>query len=674
MAAVLIGTLLLGGCQKTAAPELKPSVKGGTDTEKATVKDISEAACGVYTAVCTTEELKTGVGGYFKEMFVTRGDSVKKGDLLATVSFTPVAEKQEEEMEDEPDFDLQLRKIDYAIASEAYEILLNKKEKGENYERDLDIARIDKELALIALKEKGIGEKDAGLETTDLKKEETGQVTSSEVIAEEKVMEIRAPFDGKIVYRAPFVYGDKVDADYPLFAVSGGETYLLGDYIYEADLKGDVKFYAYVDGERLELEKYPYSAADYIARRARFKVPENSIETGSTVGVFVESILKKDALCIPIDAVKADSEGYYCIVIKDGENLKKQIKIGSRTSAVAEILEGLEENDEVVVSTVSRTATGTKTGTARFDTFSKDNSYVGTPEFNNTTLYFNSDDMVFDGFFIDEGQRVKKGEALARCVSKSSGKTLEELEQELSRVTEKIERFETSAKTSRTAVSENMKNLPAEEKKLAELKILRIDTECEKNVFNLKIKKTELEKETDGLKGRIASEVLKAPMDGVVDKLAYVSEGSAVGSDRWMVMMHSEEEEFISVTDRDGVITAGVKVSVQANGNEFYDGTVVQSDSVLEGKGKIGKAYILLDDASVELSGLHNIVVIVKDPVIEHVLLIPRAALMVAGNREYVLVAADGVCKKRYVTTGPSNGEYYCILNGISEGDEVVIQ
>ncbi|MBP5248838.1 MAG: hypothetical protein J6Z46_02410, partial [Lachnospiraceae bacterium] len=490
----------------------------------------------------------------------------------------------------------------------------------------------------------------------------------------ETLIEIRAPFDGTIVYRAPFVNGDKVDADAPVLVVAGGETYLSGDYIYEANLKGNVQFFAYIDGKKTQLEKYPYTALDYSMRRARFGLGGTHVETGSCIGVFVESVLKEKALCIPVDALKADKEGFYCFVLEDGKQVKKRVRTGIVTDLVAEITEGLKENETVIVSTVSRDSAGTKTSTAKYETFSNDNNYVGTTEYNNTTLYFENEGIMFSKFLVNEGQQVKKGDPIAECETIVSGKAIEDIEKEIERLTEKIDSFTASAEASRALILKNAESLPASEKRLTELKLIRTETELKRDTDGLKKEKDKLEKELKSLMGQIMTEILYAPMDGVIDKLAYISEGTEITGTRWIAMMHSEEEEYIAITDTDMTVNAGVRVAVRANGNEYYDGTVVQSDSVLSGKGRTGKAYVLLDDKNVVLSRLQNVSVVVRKPVIEHVLTVPRSALMTSGDREYVLIARDGVCKKRYVTTGPSNGEFYCILNGISEGDTVVTQ
>ncbi|MPM45332.1 hypothetical protein SDC9_92018 [bioreactor metagenome] len=60
----------------------------------------------------------------------------------------------------------------------------------------------------------------------------------------------------------------------------------------------------------------------------------------------------ENTLTLPIDAVRQDKDGTY-VLIKSGDNqilTKKTVKIGIETDTNVEILEGLSENDQIVVS------------------------------------------------------------------------------------------------------------------------------------------------------------------------------------------------------------------------------------------------------------------------------------------------------------------------------------
>ncbi|GAF89438.1 unnamed protein product, partial [marine sediment metagenome] len=57
-----------------------------------------------------------------------------------------------------------------------------------------------------------------------------------------------------------------------------------------------------------------------------------------------------------------------------------------------------------------------------------------------------------------------------------------------------------------------------------------------------------------------------------------------------------------------------------------------------------------------------------------NVLLVPNSAIIGSGRQIYVkVVSPDGVIEDRLVTTGISNWQYTEIIEGLSEGEKVVI-
>ena len=62
----------------------------------------------------------------------------------------------------------------------------------------------------------------------------------------------------------------------------------------------------------------------------------------------------KDAIQIPLIALKTDEEGNYALLKTGNEISKKYLKIGIKTEAYAEDIEGLKEGDEVVSSQMSQ--------------------------------------------------------------------------------------------------------------------------------------------------------------------------------------------------------------------------------------------------------------------------------------------------------------------------------
>ena len=72
----------------------------------------------------------------------------------------------------------------------------------------------------------------------------------------------------------------------------------------------------------------------YLGMEAKMKIYTNKAE---------------NALQLPTEAVNANKDGDFVYVVQNGTILKKPVTVGIVSNGVAEIQEGITENDEVVV-------------------------------------------------------------------------------------------------------------------------------------------------------------------------------------------------------------------------------------------------------------------------------------------------------------------------------------
>jgi len=53
---------------------------------------------------------------------------------------------------------------------------------------------------------------------------------------------------------------------------------------------------------------------------------------------------------------------------------------------------------------------------------------------------------------------------------------------------------------------------------------------------------------------------------------------------------------------------------------------------------------------------------------------VPQAAVLVRGGRPLVFVIENGLAKWRYIQTGQENQEYVEVLDGVKEGEPVIVE
>ena len=58
----------------------------------------------------------------------------------------------------------------------------------------------------------------------------------------------------------------------------------------------------------------------------------------------------------------------------------------------------------------------------------------------------------------------------------------------------------------------------------------------------------------------------------------------------------------------------------------------------------------------------------------EDVILVPRNVVSMYSGESYVQVLEDGIKKERVIETGIKNAAYIEVINGLSEGEEVIIK
>jgi len=75
-------------------------------------------------------------------------------------------------------------------------------------------------------------------------------------------------------------------------------------------------------------------------------------EMTTTVNVMLER--REDVIAIPNSAVRRDRDGTYAFIMRGGDRMRQDIRVGYRGREYSEVVEGLNEGDRVVVGTVNR--------------------------------------------------------------------------------------------------------------------------------------------------------------------------------------------------------------------------------------------------------------------------------------------------------------------------------
>jgi membrane fusion protein, multidrug efflux system len=253
------------------------------------------------------------------------------------------------------------------------------------------------------------------------------------------------------------------------------------------------------------------------------------------------------------------------------------------------------------------------------------------------------------GVFVEEGDYVKQGDLLAQI-------DREPYEIEAARVEASLNRLRNEFERNKTMFERNL-----------------VSAEVFENVkFELEVQKANL----DLAKRNLDQTGIRAPISGVV-AARFIKAGNRIAPNQaafdviqmnpLLAILHVPEHEI-------GKIRPGQRVSLimDARSDELFTGKVDRVSPVIDRATGTAKVTVLINDASGVLKpGMFARVSIVHS-VNQNTLIIPRQAIMSEDGRMSAYVIQDSIAVRKRLTTGFTNGNYIEVLDGVTEGDQVV--
>lgn len=332
--------------------------------KRANIEQSIEAVGEVY----AKEQVDVGaqVSGQITKLYVQIGDRVKVGDLIAQID----KDKQQNELDiikaqfDSAKANLESKEVSLEIASSQYkreqQLYENKATSLENletlknnyYTLKANVAELKAQVVQLEIQLKN-AEKDLGYTT------------------------ITAPMDG-IVINVAVDEGQTVNANQTtptIVKIANLDEMEIRMEIAEADvnkikLGTKVKFSILNDpdtkfeGEIASIDpantvqsdatstssSTTSSSAIYYYAKVFVKNEENFLRIGMSVENSIVIASVQNALSVPTYIIQSDNGGYFVELLKGGKSVKSYVKIGIKDSVNAEILEGVQEGDTLIVS------------------------------------------------------------------------------------------------------------------------------------------------------------------------------------------------------------------------------------------------------------------------------------------------------------------------------------
>ncbi|MFW6140645.1 MAG: efflux RND transporter periplasmic adaptor subunit [Acidobacteriota bacterium] len=305
-----------------------------------------------------------------------------------------------------------------------------------------------------------------------------------------------------------------------------------------------------------------------------------------------------------------------------------------------------------------------------------------------------------DNLHVEEGQHVKKGDLLVELDNQQYQLNLQEarasylqklsellMEQKFSLTQEQIttsgtERLEQTKKEFEKAndlYSKGLISLDEHQKASKEYEMALIEAgelkdeirEAAKGVTqaDINVKKARME---------LGKTTISAPFSGIICELRVTSQEHVSSSQELFTLVNIDQiQVHAKVLESEiGKMKTGREVTMNfsAYPQKKFKGMVKSISPIINPEDRTCRVIVTMKNPDEVIKpGMHAEVEIITD-IYQNRLLIPQEAILVRGGRKLAFVVEDSLAKWRYLELGLENEEYAEVLDGIQEGEPVIIE
>ncbi|MBD3414785.1 MAG: efflux RND transporter periplasmic adaptor subunit [Candidatus Aminicenantes bacterium] len=245
--------------------------------------------------------------------------------------------------------------------------------------------------------------------------------------------------------------------------------------------------------------------------------------------------------------------------------------------------------------------------------------------------------------------------------------------------TEKLDKAKTAFDKASDLYSKGMMSMEEFEKASKEYEMILIESgelkdeirEAAKGVTqaDISVKKAQMELEKTKI---------YAPFSGIISDIQVTSQEHVPSSHELFTLVNIDQiQVHAKVLESEiGKMETGREVTLNfsAYPEKEFKGTVKAISPVIDPEDRTCKVIVTMNNPDEVIKpGMHAEVEIITD-IHQDRLLIPQDAVLVRGGRKLAFVVEGDLAKWRYLELGLENEEYTEVLDGIQEGDEVIIE
>jgi len=470
---------------------------------------------------------------------------------------------------------------------------------------------------------------------------------------------LRTEIDGEIVGIGMYSPTMSISADSPVVAVADMDNLSVKcEYIPKRNIMFYAKeIYAFINGVRYEVVYDDNGATDCTTFLFADENPD--VKVGDYAVIVMETNSREQVIAVPKNALYVDASGHYVYVVENGETVQKPVKIGGSDGVYTEIVSGLDEGEEILISEkveAVETATLEKGDFFRSITKSGPLYYPVEFYFENTIEYGT---VFFQEFLVEKYQYVEAGQPIVRVRVEGDTVELARMENELQRAKERYNDLmalvtEENAESYADRIEKEQEAIAEQEEALSKLKadyatveicaprsgVVMAFSDCSKE----QIIKSEaiLGWMADTSYGYLALEKVKDLRYGDELNISYTNSSRKKSTSTAQVV--SMTTPGVSATFSSEIVYARIPEEVLAEMLE-----------VLKNQG--GRYNMSKIQATAETNFMGNVV------------MVPKEAVKVVDGVTYVnVLQEDGSVIPMGFLSGGYDSKYYWVIEGLTEG------
>lgn len=480
---------------------------------------------------------------------------------------------------------------------------------------------------------------------------------------------------GEVVACNLYYSGDYIKKDTSIMAVGDTTRKVLNtEYISKGNIGKALDIYAIIDGKRYEVEyvtmepeEYRQLTNDGESVHTTFNLIDPNDETaiGSYAAIIVEKNRRSNVLCVPNDALKKESDGYYAYLYNDEQTSYVPVTIGMRDGLYSEVLSGLSLGDKVLSTTVPKKTS--KTAQVTRGDYSvqveKDgflyypySEWITNPVENGTTY--------LKEILVENNQKVEAGQVLATLEVVSDQIEIDRLSRQIQRQTERLAKL-------------REKKADNDGKKITDRSVEKQIGEMEKNISRIK-------RQQDKLTRYSGIVEITAPTSGIIMDTNQLKPGDLLSPDAYIVEIGNDTLSYIILQDDKNQFNYANEASIRvssSNGVATVNGKIVSANATNLSK-DLKNDFTLVAIPQEEMAAISGTTLVdggrwdrntfkvtVQVRSEKNVLTVPKSAVTVKDNSAYVtVIKEDGSVENVSFIPGGSDTNQYWIADGLTEG------